>query len=456
MVTRFTCHNRSIFLGLGLVMVLLPVLVGSLAAAGFRAGVAQARITPPLPFWLSGYAARDKPASIVRTDLWAKALALADDQGTRIVIVTVDIIGVTRELTETVAEELQRLENLPRAHLMINASHTHAGPALLPNLSVMFDLESEDQERALAYGRELTRTLARIARDALNDLAPVRLDFGQGTTDFAMNRREFRPEGVRLGRNPDGPVDHDVPVLRVSTPDGGLRAILFGYACHCTTLGGDFYEVDGDFAGAAQRFIESQHPGVTALFLALCGGDQNPDPRGSVDHVEQHGRSLADAVQTVLEGSLRPLHPPLRAAYRVVPLEFAPHQRQTFEEEAQGSHRFRQRRARLMLEAYDRGAPVRDVEYPIQVFRFGNELTLIGLGGEVVVDYALRFKREFGRDRTVVAGYCNDVMCYIPSERMLAEGGYEVVDSMIYYGKPGPFAESVEETIVDAVRQMVQ
>ncbi|MCB1125546.1 MAG: hypothetical protein KDM81_03550, partial [Verrucomicrobiae bacterium] len=103
----------------------------------------------------------------------------------------------------------------------------------------------------------------------------------------------------------------------------------------------------------------------------------------------------------------------------------------------------------MMLDAYDRGEPVQQLDYPVQAVRLGPDFTLLALAGEVVVDYALRAKREFrGEGNLVVAGYCNDVACYISTARVIREGGYEPVSSMIYYGKPGPLADTAEETIM--------
>jgi hypothetical protein len=245
-------------------------------------------------------------------------------------------------------------------------------------------------------------------------------------------------------------------VLRVASNDGSLRALLFGYACHNTTLGGDFYQVDGDYAGAAQRALEQAHPGATALFLMLCGGDQNPSPRGNTNHVQQHGAELAAAVERALAGRLRRVRPPLRAARESILLDFAPHTRETFEAERKDGSVFRQRRAGLMLAEYDAGKPIRQLPYDVQVVRFGRDLTLLALGGEVVVDYPIRARLEYPKEHWIVAGYCGDVSCYIPSLRVLREGGYEAVDSMIYYGQPGPFAENVEEQIWAAVRRTMR
>jgi hypothetical protein len=438
-----------------LTMCLLACLAVNAPAAGFKAGVARVDITPPLPFWLSGYAARTNPAPTVRSALWARALALEDAAGARAVVVTTDLIGLPAETSEAAAGRLAREHGLPRAAVVFNSSHTHAGPAIWPNLRVMFDFPPAERERAAQYVRELTDHLVSVAGAALGRLEPATLAFGRGTATFAVNRREPTPTGFRIGVNPAGPVDHSVPVLRVGGADGSLRAVLFGYACHNTTMGGDFYEVDGDYAGAAQRFLEQEHPGVTALFLTLCAGDQNPNPRGQLEHVTRHGRELADAVTRTLKGELAPVRPPIRGAHQVVTLEFAPHTRAVFEAESKDASVFKQRRARLMLEAYDRGQPVRQLAYPVQAVAFGRDLTLLALGGEVVVDYALRARREFPQANLVVAGYCNDVACYIPSLRVLREGGYEAVDSMIYYGQPGPLAENVEETIFRAVGEVM-
>jgi neutral ceramidase len=436
-------------------LLLLSLIAAAAAAADFQVGVARVNVTPPTPFWLSGYAARTNPAPTVRTELWAKALAFQDPSGDRAVIVTTDLIGLPADVSEAVAERLKREQKLPRAVLVLNSSHTHSGPAIWPNLRVMFDFTPDEAERVKRYAQKLTDDLVSVARQALTNLQPATLAFGRGTAGFAINRRQPTPSGVRIGQNTNGPVDHSVPVLRVTAPDGTLRAVLFAYTCHNTTLGGDFYQVDGDYAGAAQRELERTHPGITALFMMLCGGDQNPNPRGKVEHVEQYGRELASAVEQTLKGDLTPVRPPIRAARQIISLDFAPHTRGQFEAELGDASVFKQRRARLMLEAYDRGQPIRQLAYPVQAIGFGHDLTLLALGGEVVVDYSVRARREFPSEKLVVAGYCNDVACYIPSLRVLREGGYEPVDSMIYYAQPGPFAEDVENRIFEAIQKVM-
>jgi hypothetical protein len=436
-------------------------LATSACAADFQAGVARVNITPPLPYWLSGYASRTNPSTEVRHELFAKALALADDRGGKAVIVTADIIGFSRELSDSIAERVAKQHGLQRSQLLFNFSHTHYGPVVGSNLSVMYIFDAAEKERVVRYTSKLADSVVALVGAALADLAPAQLACGHGAAGFALNRREKFNAGVKLGENPTGPMDHDVPVLRITAPDGKLRAVLFAYACHGTTLSGKFNEVDGDFGGYAQRALEQAHPGATALHMILCAGDQNPKPRGEYEHVEQHGRELAGAVERVLSGGLKTVRPPIRTAHAIAQLDFAAHTREQFEKEAAGvgvakPDKFKQRRARVMLAAYDQGQPVRQMPFQIQALRFGTDLALLALSGEVVVEYALRAKREFPGENLTVAGYCNDVSSYLPSQRVLREGGYEPETSMIYYGQPGPFSEKVEEQIFAVIHRVMK
>ena len=437
-------------------LLLLFLLCGAVAAADFKAGVARVPITPEGPIWLSGYASRTHPSEGVLHELWAKALALEDPQGARVVIVSMDLIGLPRVISDEVAARVQKEYGLDRARLLLNSSHTHTGPVVWPNLSTMYDLSPEQERRLKQYARRVVDELFNVVGAALGDMAPARLSFGQASAGFAVNRRQFRPEEVKIGVNPDGPVDHGVPVLKVTGTDGAMRAVVFGYACHNTTLTGQHYKLSGDYAGYAQIEVEKAYPGATAMFLALCGGDMNPNPRSEQELAVRHGASLAAAVSRALSGKLKPVEPPIRAAFQMVDLNFAHHTRETFEAELSSENRWAVRRAKEMLKAYDERSPVRRVSCPVQAVRFNKDLTLLTLSGEVVIDYALRAKREFPRETLVVAGYSNQVMCYLPSLRILREGGYEADHSMIYYGQPGPFTEEVEETVFDAVRQVMR
>jgi neutral ceramidase len=424
----------------------------SLAGAGLRAGAGRADVTPEGGIWMSGYAARTHPSDGVATRLWAKALAIESGPGHRIVIVGVDVVGIPGDI----AVEVARRTGLKRDHLLINASHTHTGPIVWGNLPNIAVVPPAEQEKLIAWRPKFVDGIAAAVTAALHDLAPATLSYGEGSADFAVNRRQPTPQGIKGGVNPEGPVDHSVPVIKVLGADGKLRAILFGYACHNTTLTAEIYQLSGDYAGFAAAELERRHPAATAVFLELCGADQNPNPRGTVELGKQHGETLAAEVDRVLAAPGKPLAGPVRPAFRLIPLQFAPRTRTDLEAELHDPLPAKTRRAAMMLKALDAGRKIDTVQYPVAAIRFGRSLTLVALGGEVVVDYDLRIKREHPGEPIVVAGYSNNVMSYIPSRRVLREGGYEANDSMIYYGQPGPYTDDVEERIVTAVNRALK
>jgi len=253
-------------------------------------------------------------------------------------------------------------------------------------------------------------------------------------------------------------VDHDVPVLCVTSPSGKALAVLFSYACHNTTLGGDNYRFHGDYAGVAQQEIEKAHPGLTALFMIGCAADTNPSPRGTMEYVNAHGQQLAGAVSDAMSGATTPVHPPLRTAFDRVELPFSPPPtKEELEARLNDEDVYKQRQARGLLGVIDeKGSLPTQYPYPISAIQFGKDLTMVLLAGEVVVDYDIRLTREMPSPPQLwVLGYANDVFAYIPSRRVLEEGGYEAATSMIYYGQPGPWAPEVEEVLVSKVKQVV-
>jgi hypothetical protein len=417
-----------------------------LDARDFRAGVARIDITPNEPVWMSGYAARTKPSEGVAARIWAKALAIEDGSRGRCVIVTTDLIGLPRAVSDIVAARAAKQYGIERSRLLLNSSHTHAGPVVKPNLMTMYFLTPEQHAAVDRYAAALTGQLVDVIGAAIADLAPARLSVAHGRATFAINRRTSFPKR---------PVDHDVPVAAVRDPQGKLRAVLFGYACHNTTLPADFVQISGDYAGYAQSEVEALHPGATALFLLLCAGDANPAPRGKLSDAEHHGRTLAAEVNRILGTAMKPVQPNLRTAWRSIDLAFKPHTREQFEQEAKSANRYIASRAREMLRAYDEGRPIRRTPYPVQAIRLGKEFTILALGGEVTSGYGLRAKEEYAGNGLIVAGYSNDVMCYIPTRTIVREGGYEGADSMIYYGQPGPFTEEVEETVFQAIHNVL-
>lgn len=445
------------------VMALLLVLSWSIPwanvlAGDLKAGVATKVITPTQPHWMAGYSSRNKPAQEKEHELYVKVLALEDGSGGRLVLLTSDLIGLPRHLSDAVAEEVRRRTGLPRERLMLTASHTHCGPVLRDALSDMYDMPPEQAKRVDEYTETMRGWMVETIVAALADLKPARLAVGKGTASFAVNRRESTAKGIINGRNPAGPVDHDVPVLRVESPEGQLRAVVFGYACHNTTL--QYYRWCGDYAGFAQAALEEKHPGATALFWIGCGGDANPLPRGTVELCRKYGLQLAGAVEDVLNNPMTPVRGDWSARYSriALPFEAVLTREQLAADLLSKNFALRQRAARL-TKVLEKDGKIDDHYryYPVQVWKLGDGPLWVALGGEVVVDYGLRLKKELGGAPPVwVTGYANDVMAYIPSARVLKEGGYEADSSMIYYGMPSKWAPAIEEKIVGKVHELAK
>ncbi len=420
----------------------------------WKAGVATRVITPQKNIWMAGYASRKEPASGKAQDLFAKALALEDPRGERFVIVTLDLVGITRVMRDEVARQAEKKYRLPTDRLLLNASHTHSGPLVRPRPSVTYDLSEEQWKNAEAYMGELQNLLVQVVGAAIEDLQPGQLAYSHARAGFAMNRRLPTEKGYQNSPYPDGPVDHAVPVLRVADAKGKLRAVLFGYACHNTTLA--LQQFCGDYAGYAQEYLQEAHPGVMALFLMGCGGDQNPYPRGTFELAKQHGRSLATAVEAALLPKPRPITGHLSAALEDVTLQLAPLTREDLVRMSMSKDTYDLRRSKLLLPELEKTGNLKSTySYPVQVLQFGKDLTLITLAGEVVVDYSLKLKKEIGGNPVWVAGYSNDVFGYVPSLRVLKEGGYEGGGAMRYSSMVGPFAPSVEERILGKVSDLV-
>lgn len=445
----------------------------------WKAAVAVADITPHESVWMSGYAARKGPSEKILQPIHAKVLSLEDEEGTRMIFVTLDLIGIPKPMRvelETIAGEKY---GLPPEALLLNASHTHSGPMIrlyrppkgegeerAPYANVPEDQQALRVRQTKEYRERLVGEIDRLMAETLDHLEPASLSWSRARCGFAMNRRTPVDGGQswRNAPNPDAPVDHDVPVLQVRSREGKeLRAVIFGYACHATVL--SLMEISGDWPGYAQHYFEKDHPGVVALFLNGCSGDQNPYPRRLLHYAEKHGRSMATAIEAALETTATPLEGPLRSAISWPDIPYqAPPTREELQDQAKSKDRYDARQAQFLLEVLDTtGELPSDYPVPIQVVRFGDSLTLAAIGGEVVIDYALRLKEEIGEMTggapVWVAGYSNDVMTYIPSRRVLEEGGYEGGGAMRYVRStvhPAPWDPSIEERLIEGITALVR
>ncbi|MFP6766143.1 MAG: neutral/alkaline non-lysosomal ceramidase N-terminal domain-containing protein, partial [Planctomycetaceae bacterium] len=453
-------------------------------------GAAKIDITPLTPIRMAGYGSRLKESEGIADPLFARALVIGGhprftkdplaqkttrrytDSGQEqllepdmSIIVSVENCGVPAALTNRLCAELSNRFGVARQRIAVCSTHSHSAPWLRAFSPLhISQVTPEQQQRLARYEVELLDRLVQVVTRAVEIRRPGRLEWGTAHLDFAINRR--RLEGGRwagFGAVPDGPVDHRMPLLVARDLDGHLIGLMANYACHCTTVGGNFNRISGDWAGYASKFLEEdfQHqelPDAVALISIGCGADANPEPRGSLELCRQHGRSLAQQVQGLLtENRMTPLDPRMVCRMDSIDLPLGPLP-STGEWEARAKEAgSRGKHAQHFLELSRQGKPlptsVRD--YPVQTWVFGTELAMVFLGGEVVADYAIRMSHDFDGDRLWLNSYSNSVPCYIASKRLLREGGYEVDSSMYYYAQPTRLAPESEDLIVDTVQKLL-
>lgn len=431
--------------------------------AGFRCGMAKATITPGGPVMMAGYGSRNKPSEGVAADLWARVLAIDDGSGEMKVLVTADIIGFGPVLSRAIKEEARKRYGLSDAALLLVGSHTHSGPVISERALV--DHPEQVQARD-AYVDLLRGRIVSLIGEALCTMTPARLEWARGRGEIAMYRRVAKPDGTwAFGDNPQGPVDPDLPVMAIRAVDGKLRALFFTYACHCTSIrnGKDgFYKIHPDWAVCCST-LEERMPGTQVMFVTGCGADIDPLPRGPLSDAEKNAASIAASIQTVLDkGAFTPVAPPLRAkALRLdLPLE-------ALDEAAVAKMAETGKPAEKKLAEQVGRLNRGPVPFPITTWRFGSGPSIVALGGETCVEYALRLKKELGADKVWPVGYANEVMCYIPSERVLKENGYEsgwtlawgrgvATSQMSGSGWAAPFALGLEDRIISAVHELLK
>ena len=425
-----------------------------------QVGVAEVDITPDYPIRLSGYGSRRTESEGIIQRIRAKALAIGSDADGPVVLVVVENCGLPDELTEEVSRRIRETTGISRANFVACFTHTHSAPCLTNAAPFLFssDIPPDQQETIDRYTRQFKDWMEAVALEALVNREPSRLAWSIGELGFAKNRRT---EG--------GPVDHSLPCLQVRDVDGHLRAVWASYACHCTTLAGTDNHICGDWAGYAQEELQNDLPGVTALITIGCGGDANPEsrmmpmPDGKEEvfstrlaYAKAHGKALSQEVQQMLGRDAKPISKVPTGAFERVDLPFdtLPTREEWEARVAEGGSEAYH--ARKHLERLQRGESIQtELSYPIQTWTFGDELAMVFLASEVVVDYSLRLKRELDAERLWVGAYSNAFPCYIPSERVLAEGGYEGASAMLYFGPPTRFAPGVEQLVIDTVHQLL-
>ena len=432
--------------------------LSSFASAAWQAGAAKADITPTESVPLAGYGGTTRMSQRVEHPIWLKALALKDDSGATSVLVTADLVGLSDRMIAVIAKSALEKHGIPRERLILNTSHNHSCPVTEDVLWLYYEFTPEEAAARDRYTQMVYARYEQVIGNAIAALVPAELAFEQGLAGVAVNRRRSRgPESRAFG----GQVDQDVPVITVKAGNE-IKAIMFGYSCHTTALGG--LSINGDYAGFAQLELEKSFPGSVALFVQNCGGDANPLPRIRGKDVEatelagMYGRILAEAVRQVIAGTMKPLSGPVRAAMGETELFLQPGiPLDELKQRVPNLTGMPKREFEHFIRQHEQlGSTPDRVKYPIQVWRFGSDFTFIALTGETVVDYSLKFKAAYGWNNAWVCGYNNDLLSYVPSLRVLKEGGYEGVTGMFEYGHRAPYTETVEQQITTKVEELVK
>ena len=414
-----------------------------------HAGVAKANITPYVGARLAGFAARDHGCEGVHDDLFARALVLRAAQ-TTVALVGCDLVGLSVESVARIRGRVEAEEGIPAGHVMVACTHTHSGPNISrpgrPNV---------DPE--LVHVTE--RTIAGAVMQASRATAEASLGAGKGRVRIGINRRERQADGsFRIGRNPNGPLDEEVGVVRVDV-GGRPIAVAFTHSCHAVVLGSRNYLVSADYPGVAAALLERVYPGaVCPFFNGTCGNVNSEPVGGTFDDARRLGTMLgAEAVRVAetvaprddvalaverrtAEAPLADL-PPADAMRRLVA------ERSAELDEAARASDFRIRWARAVLAEHEEPEPRRTRPLEMQGIRLGDAL-LITTPGETFVEIGLAIKARAPLAQTFVLGYANGYQSYLPTDAAFAEGGYEV-DTAQKYAGPYAYAPGTEAALVE-------
>ena len=442
----------------GIFFLLIVSFSSTLIAGGsdtnWKAGVAKIKITPEENIWMAGYAARTEPSSGILHDLWVKALFLEDSLGNNALLITSDLLGIPKDVSESIRDGLQTELNLSRAQIILNSSHNHSGPVLSNALRNIYPLDSSQKDIIEKYTNNLVLQMLEVAKKAKHSMRPANIYAENGVVRFQVNRRNNSASKLAVLSELKGPNDFAVPVLKVENEKGKTMAIVFGYACHPTVLNG--YKLSGDYPGFAQLELEKNHNGAIAMFFQGAGADQNPLPRRTVPLAKQYGLELAAAVDRVMSEEMRHLNSSLITSYSEVELEMNdPPSKKELIDLVSNSEGYIKNWGEEFLEKTENGVPIKkSYPYPVQFWQLGNQ-KVISLGGELQIGYSVKLKKILGRD-IFVMGYSNDVMAYIPTEKVLFEGGYEGETSKMVYGMPAEWKKGIEKTIVEEVIKLAK
>ncbi|MEW6355221.1 MAG: hypothetical protein AB1696_02770 [Planctomycetota bacterium] len=435
-----------------------------------RAGFFERDVTPPVGCFLAGYPGRKGGSTGVCDPLYLRIVALEDDAGARIVLVTMDLLKLPKDLTWRTKAWAEKNLGLKSAAIILNTSHTHCAPGL-------FHQECYPQwPLDVEYVRKLEQWFREGIRAALADLKPMRITFGVGEARFGVCRRQPDPElggKMRLGVNEAGYYDPDLPVMTFY--DEGAeqpKAVLYSYACHSTSRSGQL--ISADWPGVVSRGIKQVlGDDVMTLFVQGAGGSVMTRKREGGSKPEEfdaywltEGKKIAEFATS---DRMRDIKLRLIAVEKEfdIPYDMAklPSQqelldlcdptRETIPKELRPANPSIVRLwAQGIYEKVRTGALPKAFRMHLAKIGLTDSIRIIAMSGEVTADVGRMVKDLFPDRQTIFFGYCSYTDAYIPTAAMIDEWGHEALASIYFHMRPAPFAKEIDEIIKREVRSL--
>lgn len=428
--------------------------------------VTKRKMTPEQPIFQAGFGARSRKSEGILDDLYIKAILLRQQQD--LLILTLDALGADRGFVEGIKETLEEQFDLKPAQVLINFSHTHASIHLTGekpeyrrgNYSIDQDQWPEDPE-SIDYTadihnfRRIRTLIMEMVSQCYDQLQPGQLKIAIGQSDVAVSRRLMTETGLRWAPNFQVEIDKSLPVLTLTNLKGELKAILFNYGCHPTSMGSDNYLISAEYAGRACEMIERSHPDVIAAFMQGFSSDLKPAISAdngrfkpcSIQEMQKAGDDLAHDVNKVLrEAEFTPVDGRFTALQSDVLLDTEVWEMSTIEAWAEQKGSFYIRCVERLKNMVKAGNARKTYSLSMMVWQLAPHVRLVAMESEIPTDYALRLRRMYPDQQLIIAGYSNGVYTYIPTEKMLEEGGYEA-EHPLSIGFRGRFVKGTEETI---------
>lgn len=387
-----------------------------------KIGVSQINITPETPILMSGYDARTTPFTRVHDELYASALYFSGEK-TKTLLITADLIGFSFAFIDDIKKLISSKTGIPSENIMISAVHNHGGP-------VIKTYENDTPQSVDDYIKILKEKLISLAVDATKNPVPFRMGIGKGSCNMNINRRaEFANGSIGLGRNPNGPCDHALSVIKFDDMNGKTLAVLVNWPCHGTASGQENYQITGDWPGAAARYIKNQAgKEVIVAITAGASADINPiyGPGNNFKEIEAIGFLVGvEAWKTLTQ----------MVTFPVKTIQ-ATNATMTFPGKKAGKDDFPQT-------SYESGL---DSEIRLTLLKIG-DLVLSGISGELMTEIGMGIKNQSPYSGTIIVTHCNGSSGYICTDKSFSEGGYEVRVTGLMPGVEKPLTHKVLELI---------